>query len=508
MQTTDQPVNRRRAAVTTFASSTAITLLVSIQALVLMPMYLTHIGPRMYGAWLATGDLLVLMLAFDMGIPNILIQRIGAALAASDKRAIGVYFGTGATILILFSLALGIALWAISPFVPTWVHLHGAEAELLQKTFLLDAVALCMMLINFVFQGLARGLQQTTMVNLSSLMATLVGFSITLALLLSGYGLWSISIGVAVRGLMTLIGSLLFLFFGVDKEIRQSSRFDKEVAQDLWKNCPSLFAAGLGYGFMSNCQILLAALVLGPESAVIFGLTRKGADVARSVLDSVGNASYGGFAHLFATGDKARGRHVYREIIAVYLAVGVALMCAYIAVNPSLVGVWVSAKMFGGSTLTILIAISTLIGGWSYLSLSLYRSTNQHNVVSIALLLECACRLPAMLGFLYLFGLPGLPLGAIVTGLVSGLWSNWRIQSVLDSGAEATSGRLIVWVVRATIFALGVLLCTMAVRPSWSFVLGVGSIIVLGSSGIFLVTDPLLDRMNKVVSRKLWRVVG
>ena len=313
MQTTDQPVNRRRAAVTTFASSTAITLLVSIQALVLMPMYLTHIGPRMYGAWLATGDLLVLMLAFDMGIPNILIQRIGAALAASDKRAIGVYFGTGATILILFSLALGIALWAISPFVPTWVHLHGAEAELLQKTFLLDAVALCMMLINFVFQGLARGLQQTTMVNLSSLMATLVGFSITLALLLSGYGLWSISIGVAVRGLMTLIGSLLFLFFGVDKEIRQSSRFDKEVAQDLWKNCPSLFAAGLGYGFMSNCQILLAALVLGPESAVIFGLTRKGADVARSVLDSVGNASYGGFAHLFATGDKARGRHVYRD---------------------------------------------------------------------------------------------------------------------------------------------------------------------------------------------------
>ena len=47
----------------------------------------------MYGAWLATGDLLVLMLAFDMGIPNILIQRIGAALAKSDKKAIGGYFG-------------------------------------------------------------------------------------------------------------------------------------------------------------------------------------------------------------------------------------------------------------------------------------------------------------------------------------------------------------------------------------------------------------------------------
>ena len=505
MQTGASPVSRMRAAMTTFAGSTATTLLVSIQALVMMPLYLSHIGMRMYGAWLATGDLLVLMLAFDMGIPNILIQRIGAALAKSDEKAIGAYFGTGAVILVLFSCLLAAGLAMISPFVPTWVHLHGADAELLQRTFLLDTLAICLMLINFIFQGLARGLQETTMINVSSLVATLIGFAATLLLIFNGFGLWSISIGVAIRAALTLLGSILFLRFGVNRSIRSSLRFDREVAREYYKLSPPMFAAGVSYGFMNNSQVFLAAIFLGPESATIFGLTRKAADVARSVLDSVGNASYGGFAHLFASGETRKSRTVYQEIVAVYVAVGLALMCAYVAINPSLVGVWLGNKVFGGTALTILIALSTLVGGWSYLTLSLLRSTDQHQVVSSALLIECLCRLPAMLICLSVFGLAGLPIGMIITGLISGLWANWRMSTLLNPGHESAKSQSSVWAVRIAIFAIGAFICTLSVRPSWTFVLGVGGAILLGSGSLFLSIDPLLLRFRKIVVHKLAR---
>jgi O-antigen/teichoic acid export membrane protein len=501
-----QPVNRMRAAMTTFAGSSATTLLVSIQALVMMPLYLAHIGSRMYGAWLATGELLVLMLAFDMGIPNILIQRIGAALAKSDTKAIGSYFGTGAVILGSFATMLALALAMVSPFVPTWVHLHGAEAQLLQNTFLLDTVAICFMLINFIFQGLARGLQETTVVNVSSFLATLIGFITTLTLLLTGHGLWSISIGVAVRATLTLLGSILFLCFGVDKAIRSSLRYDREVAQEFKKLSPSMFAAGVGYGFMNNSQVLLAALILGPESATIFGLTRKAADVARNILDAVGNASYGGFAHLFASGDTKKSQAIYKEIMAVYLTVGLALMCAYVATNPSLVGVWVSKKVFGGNVLTILLALSTLIGGWSYLTLSLYRSTDHHKAVSSALLLECGCRLPVMVGCLYWFGLPGLPIGAISTGLISGIWAHLKIRGLLGMDQGSDLRQKMVWVARLSVFTLGTIICLVSFRPSWSYVLGLGASIVLVSGALFLGIDPLLGRVRHYVKRKLMRL--
>ena len=506
MSTQVATVSRMRAALSTFAGSTATTLLVSIQALVMMPLYMSKIGSHMYGAWLATGDLLVLMLAFDMGIPNILIQRIGAALANSDKKAIGNYFGTGATILIAFSCTLCLALASISPFVPSWVHLHGADAQLLQKTFLLDTVAICLMLTNFVFQGLARGLQQTGFINLSSFLATLVGFATVLGLLLTDHGLWSISIGVAIRATLTLFGSVLFLFTGVDRDIRKCLCFDRDVAREFCKLSPPMFVAGLSYGFMNNCQVFLAAIVLGPESATIFGLTRKAADVARNVLDAVGNASYGGFAHLFASGDRVKSRSIYQEVIAIYLSVGLALMCAYIATNPSLVGVWVSGKIFGGSTLTILIALSTMISSWSYLTLSLYRSTDHHRAVSSALLLECLCRLPLMIGLLYLFGLPGLPVATILTGLASGLWAHFRIKRLLDTTENTEAKQSMVWALRVVVFVIGAVICVLAVRPTWSFVLSVGGSIMLGTGALFVGIDPLLHRVRRMVVRKFMRV--
>ena len=71
--------SRRKATITTLIGGTAGTLIVTVQAAVLIPLYINHIGPRLYGAWLASGDFLVWMQAFDLGLPNLMIQRIAMA---------------------------------------------------------------------------------------------------------------------------------------------------------------------------------------------------------------------------------------------------------------------------------------------------------------------------------------------------------------------------------------------------------------------------------------------
>ncbi len=48
--------SRRKATITTLIGGTAGTLIVTVQAAVLIPLYINHIGPRLYGAWLASGD--------------------------------------------------------------------------------------------------------------------------------------------------------------------------------------------------------------------------------------------------------------------------------------------------------------------------------------------------------------------------------------------------------------------------------------------------------------------
>lgn len=494
-------VRRRRAAITTFAGSTATTLVASIQALVLIPLYLHYLGPTLYGAWLASGDLLVFMLAFDMGIPNLIIQRIGAALAQRDSRAIGAYFGTGIVVLSSFAVLLGAALFAISAWVPVWMRLHGQEAEALRGAFLLGAAAICTMLVNYAFQGLARGLQETTVVNVAALLGVILGFGVTFAMLISGFGVWSIAAGLAVRSGTVLLGSLGFLFLGVDRSIRRHIRVDRETGREFWRISPPLFIAGLGYTLMNDSQVLLAATVLGPEIAAVFAITRKAADMAGTILDAVGQGSYGGFSHLFAAGDGVRSRAVYREIVAVYLSLGIAFMCAYMAVNPSLVTVWAGAKMFGGGGLTICLALATLITGWSYLGVSLYRSTDHHKAASAILLIECACRIPLMYGLILWLGLPGLPIGAIATAILSGAWSHSRISRLLPARGMGEPARA--WSGRVAVFALGVALCIFGSRPSWSFVILVGAGMIALSGFVFLSLDPVLGRVRAMLGRRL-----
>lgn len=485
----------------TFAGSTASAVVAAVQALVLMPMYLHYIGPKVYGAWLASGEMLVMMLAFDMGIPNLLIQRVGAALAANDRRLIGAYFGTGTCILLAFNALLGAGLLLVSPYIAGWLHLAGSEAVALRNAFMLASIATCCMIVNFVFQGLARGLQNTAMVNVGAFVGTVIGFAVNAWLLVSGYGLWSIAAGLVARTSVTLVASLYFLFFQIDREVLRSIRFDRKVGLEFWRLSPPLFVSGLSYTLMRNSQVLIAGLVLGPVSASVLGITRKAADLASTVLDAVGQASYGGFANLYATGDRLRSRAIYREVVSIYLAAGIALMCAYVAANQGLVSVWAGSKMYGGPLLTVLLAMSVLIGGWSYFTISLYRATDHHRQSSAALLIECLCRLPLMLGLVSWLGLPGLAIGAIATGLASGFWAHRKISELLPAGAGSGDAR--VWAGRAAVVALGLILCTVGTPASWLFVLTVGA----GMLGLAVVVsvwlDPMLGRFRAALGRRV-----
>src|SRR5947209_4163631 len=98
-------MSRRTAALVNLCGSTANTLVVAVQAVILIPLYLHFVGNRLYGAWLASGDILVWLQVFDLGLPNLLIQRIGAADGAGDDETIGEYLATGAVSLLLLGTA-------------------------------------------------------------------------------------------------------------------------------------------------------------------------------------------------------------------------------------------------------------------------------------------------------------------------------------------------------------------------------------------------------------------
>src|SRR5262245_5684777 len=109
-------VNRRKATLVNLFfqySAVAITL---IHGLVFVPMYIHFLGKSLYGAWLASGDIVYWAAVAQAGATYLLAQRTAHLFAQKSLRELGEAVGSGLVILaVLSSVGAGIAL-GLSPF--------------------------------------------------------------------------------------------------------------------------------------------------------------------------------------------------------------------------------------------------------------------------------------------------------------------------------------------------------------------------------------------------------
>lgn len=482
--------------------STSSGVLGALQTLILMPLYLREIGPGLYGAWSGSGDLLVWLQTFDFGIPNIMIQRIGAAHGRGDQASIGAYLCSGIAMVAVVAAAALAAAFAIHAWVPVWMGARGEAARTLSACFLIGATAAVMNILSHGIHGLAKGIQQTAFVNAALVVATVAGFGVTAGLLVGGWGLYSIAWGAAARAGIALAANLWFALSVLNRGLWSHFRLRGHLVREMAVLSPPVLLAGVSYGVMNNSQAAIAAMTLGPGAATVLTVTRRAMDLARYFSDVVAYAAYGGFASLFG-GEEGRSRamHVRAEVVAVYMTIAVALGTACMAVNPSFVTVWVGAEQFGGSALTVALATGLLVSGWSFLSNYLYRATGKQAEGAWLLVGEALVRVPLMAILARAFGLTGLAAASIGTAAVSG-WLAYRGTLAASLSApqkegrgEGPPGRTRLLSIYGALWAAGALACMTLVVPNWLFVgtLGLGA--AGGSLLLLRQADPLLQRV-------------
>jgi O-antigen/teichoic acid export membrane protein len=256
---------------------------------------------------------------------------------------------------------------------------------------------------------------------------------------------------------------------------------------------PSTALAGIGYALMNQSENAIVGVMLGPDRVPILAITRKGADVLRGLLDMIGFATYGSFAHLVASTDRARAPRVYGEIVSLNLSLGVAAAAAYMAVNPSFVTRWVGGSFFGGPWLTLLIASQMLTMSVSYLINYLYRASGRLVRGSATLIVECAVRVPLMVLLASTIGLIGVPLAGLITSGVSAvLVHTWAIAELTRFSEWSFPFAPRVTLARIGIFALGAASCFVLNIPSWPLVFSVGFAVFAASAVLLNGIDPLL----------------
>ncbi|HEX6913061.1 MAG TPA: oligosaccharide flippase family protein, partial [Longimicrobium sp.] len=384
--------SRRRGAVVMLVGGYANNLLLVVQGLVLVPLYLRHLGPETYGGWMASGDLLGWLAVLDMGIAGISVQRMAAAHGRGEHRSVGDYFGTGLAVQGLLVALLTVLAVLASPFVPAWVRLEGAAGTELAACFAVAGVATGLGLLGNVVTGLALSTQRMVFVNLAIFAAGVAQIAVTLVLLGQGRGLWALALGMLARTGLVLALAGAHAAYVLRHDLGVRARVRREVVRELGGLSTVSVLVMLGNTLVGRSDAMLIALFHGPQTVTLYVLTRRAAEMLAMFLARIGGAVSPGFAHLVGSGERARAAAVMGQVGRLYFCAAVPALALYMALNRSFVELWVGPGHFAGQGLTVLVGLNVLLVGWAALVLSMSGAAGLIARAGMALFVEAVVR--------------------------------------------------------------------------------------------------------------------
>src|SRR5271170_5417397 len=119
---------RRSAFLSMFFGYSSLTISLA-RNILLVPIYLHSIPLAEYGAWLATGGALALMLINDYGLSGVVTQRMSAHYGAGDFASLGRLAGSALAIGTLLAIALSLLSLRWVPLLPGLKTLSPSQAH-------------------------------------------------------------------------------------------------------------------------------------------------------------------------------------------------------------------------------------------------------------------------------------------------------------------------------------------------------------------------------------------
>lgn len=417
--------------------------LVVVQGIVLVPLYLAHIPVGLYGAWLATGNLLAWLELVDPGTSDVVRQRVAQTYGAGDREALARTIGTGLRLSLGFAL-LPLLAWPFADRVAGFVRLVGPDAATLATSLRVGLLGVSLSIASYGFAAVCNGLQLALKSGLWFVGAGVLGIVVTVAMLLGGYGLISIPVGLCLRaGVMCLAFAAIVLRWRRE-HLAEPATLDPAEARAILSLTLSTFTARLGTTLLDRIDAMLTSRVLGNGQTVVYTSTGRALEPVRMVAASIPTSLMPSLAHMVGAGERseiARTVALLNQVTGTIAAVGAGSVAALDAV---FVRVWVGPRLYGGPALASLLAVAAAL---SVFSLSLNRvvyalgAIRQASWVSLT---EALLKLPLQYALLRSVGLAGMPLATCVASIsVSG----WYLPSVVAGlVGEAPRVHVLRWV--------------------------------------------------------------
>jgi O-antigen/teichoic acid export membrane protein len=379
----------------------------------LVPFVLHHVGVRLYGYWLASGEVLAYATMADLGVLGVVPWLIAEADGRRDRTAIRRLMSTGfaaAVVVAVIYAVLVLLLWRIAPSV---LKLAAADRASIAGPLMLIAGVTAIVMPLRVFSAALVGLQDVKFYGFLATANWALDLVITVTLLLKGYGLYALAVGVTVPSVLGVVASVARVgIIAPDLMSGWPRPSSKEVAR-LFREGFGAWLGAWGWRLSAATDAIVLAALGNPVAITVLAMTAKLGQMLTQMSWVPGDSSLVGLAQLSGEQRPERLRGAVTAVFRVYLALATAGTCVILAVNGAFVRDWVGGHLFGGggvnAVLAALIIVATTGHGIATITSVLGRRLH----VGAGTLVAGAVHVALALVLSRRFGIIGVPLAAL-----------------------------------------------------------------------------------------------
>ncbi len=382
--------------------------------ILIIPLYLHYIDSSLYGAWLATGNILTWITVVDPGVGDVLLQKVAFAIGKNDKKEIGVAIASGMLIsagLFIVSVLVG---YIFSFFIGDIAKINMQYRADIIRAFRIALWGTAFGLLADTFRNIVLAYQKTKLNGMFLYSVIVLAIVLNIVLLVLHFGVFALAYAALFRGLATFAYSLIFTIILIRK-----NNVHLKIQPAYFKSFSRIFAftfsSRLFETIATNIDLILVARYLGTSAVTVLDLSRRPLKLATGLANNVTISMLPSLPHLFGAGHTEKIRRTVLRIWTTVLWSSGFLIGGFLLFNYNLTSNWVGKQFWIGNSNNIIMCVSFFLLSIGYnlsnvtYSMGDIRNNSIINVVKsivYLLFLFILARTSGMPGVLVAFMLP------------------------------------------------------------------------------------------------------
>jgi O-antigen/teichoic acid export membrane protein len=474
----------------------------------LVPFTLGHVGARLYGYWLASGELLAYAALTEFGVLVTVPWMIAEADGAGDRERMRSLVTTGVAAALISAAGYAVVVTGLIGALPFIVHLDAFDRHAVFGPVLIIAAAgICVHPLR-VFYSVLCGLQDVRFNGVMDVLSVVLSVGTTVALLEAGFGLYGVALGTALPQLIVALVNLLRVG-SIAPDLLRGWRVPPWASvRKLFKEGTGAWVGGWGWRLISATDGLVLAMLGRPTAVTALACTAKLSAALVTLSWVPCDSGLIGLASLAGERHHGRLREAIVMMVRVYLALAGAAACVVLAANPAFVSRWVGGELFAGGRTNALLALVAIAMTFSHALAVIPSVLGQRMQIGMATLASGVVHVGLAFGLGAWLGIIGVVLAGVVShGIVFPALA-WRPFGAATRMSEvALVGDVIKpWAIRfVPLVAVAVAIQQVIGVPSIVVTIAIGGAVALGAMWymrpLYLESGPVRALYDRLVSR-------